>query len=87
MPETAIDVVAKPPRNWKRKLASPPPADPDMQTAEEFGAWARIGRSQVFVEIRAGRLVPTYVGKRLLITRASREAWRDALPNKRESKV
>jgi len=46
---------------------------------EEFAKDHSISRSQVYAEIKAGRLVPMKVGRRKLISREAAEKWRRAM--------
>ena len=55
-------------------------SDFDADTVDEFAVRNRISRSQVYKEIRAGRLVASKVNSRTIITRESGVAWRRALP-------
>ena len=51
-----------------------------MLSITEFATRNRICRTQVYHEIRAGRLVARKLGRRVLIDPAAEKAWRDALP-------
>ena len=61
---------------------APPPLEDGSLSLDEFGLWARIGRNQVFVEARMGRLIVTKVGRRSIVTHANALAWLRALPTK-----
>lgn len=47
---------------------------------DEFCAWVSIGRSKVYSEVRAGRLVLRKIGRKSVITVADAEAWLEQLP-------
>jgi hypothetical protein len=49
-------------------------------TIAEFCAWARIGRTMAYAEIKAGRLVLRKAGAKSLVTRDAAEAWLRSLP-------
>jgi excisionase family DNA binding protein len=49
-------------------------------TVSEFCDWARIGRTKLYAEIKAGRIVPRKIGAKTLILRSDAEAWLQALP-------
>jgi hypothetical protein len=49
-------------------------------TIPEFAQWARIGRTRVFEEIKAGRLAAVKCGARSLIRMSDAKAWLDNLP-------
>jgi hypothetical protein len=55
-------------------------AEQDAYTVEEFARRHRIGRTQVFAEIKAGRLVARKVNSNTRITKEDAAAWRLALP-------
>ena len=49
-------------------------------TVTEFLAWASIGRTKFYQEVKAGRLKIRKIGRKTLILRADAEAWLNALP-------
>ncbi len=49
-------------------------------TIDEFCQWARVGRTIVYQEIKAGRLKVRKVGRRTLIARIEAERWLNDLP-------
>lgn len=49
-------------------------------TIKTFCEWASISRSQVYEEIREGRLQTRKLGKLNIIRRADADAWLNALP-------
>jgi hypothetical protein len=56
-------------------------AEPAAYDIESFCHAHHVGRTFVYSEIRAGRLVARRAGrKRTLITREAAAAWREALP-------
>lgn len=48
---------------------------------DEFAKAASIGRTQVYQEIKAGRLRPVKCGKRTLLTADEVRRWLERLPN------
>ncbi len=60
------------------RIASPPL--PAAMTVPEFCQWARSGRTAVYREIKAGRLVLRKVGAKSLILTSDAEAWLRSLP-------
>ena len=50
------------------------------QTVNQFLATVPIGRTKLYEEIAAGRLVAVKVGKRTLIRAEDAEAWLKSLP-------
>jgi hypothetical protein len=64
--------------------SSPPPADlpttGGAMTVGEFCEWARIGRTTLYAEVKAGRLVLRKAGAKSLILVADAEAWLRSLP-------
>lgn len=46
----------------------------------EIAKWAGISRSQIYKEMKAGRLVPDKVGRRTVIWKSEAERWRANLP-------
>lgn len=52
----------------------------DAEGVNQFARRNGISRRQVYVEIRAGRLIASKVGSRTLITRENGLAWRRSLP-------
>ena len=51
-----------------------------VMTVREFAAAHKIGVTQIYREIAAGRLVARKLGRKTLITGEAAKAWRDALP-------
>jgi hypothetical protein len=49
-------------------------------TIPEFAEWARIGRTRVFEEIKAGRLAVVKCGSRTLVRMSDAKVWLDNLP-------
>jgi hypothetical protein len=49
-------------------------------TIAEFCAWARIGRTMAYAEVKAGRLQLRKAGAKSLVTREAAEAWLRSLP-------
>jgi hypothetical protein len=60
------------------RIASPQP--PAAMTVPEFCQWSRSGRTAVYREIKAGRLVLRKVGAKSLILMSDAEAWLRSLP-------
>jgi hypothetical protein len=54
---------------------------------DEFAKLVGVGRTTVFGEIKAGRLVAKKVGKRTIITCAEGRRWLAALPRVRDAAV
>jgi hypothetical protein len=52
----------------------------DADSIEEFAWKNRISRSQVYEEIKSGRLIASKCGSRTIITRENGAAWRRSLP-------
>jgi excisionase family DNA binding protein len=48
-------------------------------SVDEFAKSAGLGRTTVYVEIKAGRLLPVKVGKRTLITANEAQRWLERL--------
>lgn len=46
----------------------------------QFCAWAGIGRTVAYAEIKTGHLRAVKVGRRTIITRADAQTWLDTLP-------
>jgi len=55
-------------------------ADFEADSIEEFAERHRISRSQVYKEIREGRLTARKIASRTIITREDGAEWRRALP-------
>ena len=51
------------------------PADPLVDSIVEAAARLKVSRTQIFTEIRAGRLDRMKVGRRTLISRAAQARW------------
>ena len=87
MSNTSVPAIAgrlrKSAPGTRDRSSPPPPANPEVFTVEEFGAWARISRTQIFKEIAAGRLIARRVGSKSLITIDAARAWINALPTDR----
>lgn len=49
----------------------------------EFCSWARVGRTAVYAEMKAGRLTARKFGRRTLIPKSEAERWMAALPLQR----
>jgi hypothetical protein len=47
----------------------------------EFARWAGIGRSAVYLEMKAGRLLARKCRRRTIIAMDDARRWRDALPS------
>ena len=52
----------------------------DADTVDEFAVKNRISRSQVYKEIKSGRLTARKIASRTIITREDGAEWRRALP-------
>jgi hypothetical protein len=46
-----------------------------------FCAWAGISRGQTYLEIKAGRLTPKHIGRRVVVPREEAERWLRDLPD------
>jgi hypothetical protein len=57
------------------------PAVDGATTIEKFCAENGVGRTFVYGEIAAGRLIPKKAGRRTLIPRVEARRWLNALPN------
>ncbi len=60
-----------------------PPQAPDTLgsfTVRDFCAWAGIGRTKAYEELKSGALRKLKCGRRTLIPIADAMRWRDALP-------
>jgi hypothetical protein len=65
----------------------PIPSDqlpPAALTIPEFCRWSRVGRTTVYREIKAGRLVLRKVGTKSLILMSDGEPWLRSLPTATE---
>ena len=51
-------------------------------TVNEFCKWASIGRTKLYAEMNAGRIVAKKFGSRTLIPRAEAQKWVEQLPMK-----
>jgi len=64
--------------------SSSPPANlastGGAMTVREFCEWARIGRTTLYSEVNADRLILRKAGAKSLILRSDAEAWLHALP-------
>lgn len=49
-------------------------------SVDGFCKWACIGRTKVYAEAKAGRLILRKIGAKTVILRADAEAWLRALP-------
>jgi hypothetical protein len=80
-PARCVDGLLEEARNMLTQAGvtgrKPPDANMSMR---EFCAWAGIGKSAAYLEIRSGRLVVSYIGRKPVITAEQREAWKRALP-------
>lgn len=56
------------------------PAEPAAYSVDAFCAAHGVGRTTVYAEIKAGRLIASKVGRRTIILAEHARAWRDALP-------
>jgi len=68
--------------SYKPRSNSPPlaPQSRGALSVNAFCAWAGIGRSKFYAEVRAGRIRVRKLGKRTLITMSDAQAWLDGLP-------
>jgi hypothetical protein len=57
-----------------------PEPGPGAFDIEGFARWAGVGRTSVFEEAKAGRLIVSKVGRRSIVTYANAKAWLNALP-------
>jgi hypothetical protein len=57
------------------------------QEINEFCEWARISKTTAYVEIKAGRLKVSYVGRKPIVTPENRMAWVRSLPTSRANKA
>ena len=53
-------------------------------TVGEFCEWARIGRTTLYSEVKAGRLVVRKIGSKSVILRSDGDAWLRSLPSATE---
>ena len=53
-----------------------------LLTVNEFCKWASIGRTKLYAEMNAGRLMAKKFGSRTLIPRAEAQKWMEQLPTK-----
>lgn len=60
--------------------AAEPPA---AMTIKEFSAWARLGRTSIYKQVKTGRLTLRKIGDKSVILRADAEAWLRSLPSAR----
>ncbi len=56
---------------------------PAAMTIKEFSAWARLGRTSIYKQAKAGRLKLRKIGDKTVILRADAEAWLRSLPESR----
>lgn len=49
-------------------------------TVNEFLAWAKIGRTKFYEEVKENRIKPRRLGRKVLILRADAETWLNSLP-------
>lgn len=56
--------------------------NPPCLSVRDVTSLARIGRTTVFAEIRAGRLAAKKIGARTIILRSDFDRWLDGLPSK-----
>jgi hypothetical protein len=49
-------------------------------TVSEFCSWARIGRTKLYAEVKAGRIVLRKIGSKSVILRSDGEVWLRSLP-------
>jgi hypothetical protein len=49
-------------------------------TIAQFCRWACVGRTKLYSEIKAGRIMPRKLGSKTVILRADAEAWLSSLP-------
>jgi hypothetical protein len=47
---------------------------------DEFGSWASVGRTTIYEEAKAGRLIVSKIGRKSIVTFANARAWLNALP-------
>jgi hypothetical protein len=65
---------------------SSPPTDPPVvtsggaMTVSEFCNWARVGRTKLYDEVKAGRLKLRKIGTKSIVIRSEGEAWLHSLP-------
>ena len=59
---------------------------PAAYSTETFGAAYGVGRSKVYEEIKAGRLIARKVGATTLILAQDADAWAQALPRMERGK-
>jgi hypothetical protein len=57
-----------------------PSSDVGAMSVDYFCRWACIGRTKVYAEIKAGRLVMRKIGAKSVILRADAEEWLRSLP-------
>jgi hypothetical protein len=62
------------------KASKPPIGDHSVFDLPSFCAWANIGRTRAFEEIRSGRLKARRIGKKSLIEIEDARAWLHSLP-------
>jgi hypothetical protein len=63
------------------KTSKPPIGDHSVFDLPSFCAWAHIGRTRAFEEIRSGRLKARRIGKKSLITIEDAREWFASLPS------
>lgn len=49
-------------------------------SVNDFCEWAGVGRTAVYAELKAGRLIARKFGRRTIIPRSEAERWLDSLP-------
>jgi hypothetical protein len=65
--------------------AKPFDPEPGAFDLKEFCARYRISRATAFLEIKARRLKPSYVGRKLIISPENARAWLASLPSSRSA--
>jgi hypothetical protein len=53
-------------------------------SVNDFCQWAGIGRTAVYAEMKAGRLLAKKCGRRTIILRSEAERWLTSLPPQRQ---
>ncbi|TWG35789.1 excisionase family DNA binding protein [Acidovorax delafieldii] len=53
-----------------------------LLTVNEFCKWASIGRTKLYAEMNAGRLMAKKFGSRTLIPRTEAKKWMEQLPTR-----
>jgi hypothetical protein len=64
------------------RFAAVPKINDGAFNLDEFAKWARVGRTAVYMEAAAGRLIVSKIGRRSVVTYANASAWLNSLPTR-----